>query len=167
MHSSNRNCFRLEEAGALTDCSICTLEADDTLDFNFCNSGVVNKVIMRSDCLKEIFSELDTSSDVLEIVMTPNPPYFRFSTIGSYGTNRTDISKDSDLIENFACTRTMTHQYKLALLRPLSKALMAAYKVSVRMDDRGFLCLQFMIKTEDNHVCFVEFFCCPEEEQAE
>lgn len=49
--------------------------------------GVVNKVIMRSECLKEVFSELDMSSDVLEIFMSPDPPYFRLSTFGSYGTN--------------------------------------------------------------------------------
>lgn len=30
---------RLEEAGVVTDCSIRTQEADDTLDFNFCNTG--------------------------------------------------------------------------------------------------------------------------------
>ncbi|XP_069156159.1 cell cycle checkpoint protein RAD1 isoform X2 [Procambarus clarkii] len=154
----------LEEAGVLTDCSINTQEADDTLDFNFCNSGVVNKVIMRSECLRDIFSELDMSSDVLEIVMSPAAPYFRLSTFGSYGTSHTDISKESDMIENFACTRTMSQRYRLGLLRPLSKPLTVAQKVSVRTDDRGFLCFQFMIKTEDNHICFVEFFCCPEEE---
>ncbi|XP_042883005.1 cell cycle checkpoint protein RAD1-like [Penaeus japonicus] len=154
----------LEEAGVLTDCSIRTQEADDTLDFNFCNTGVINKVIMRSECLKEVFSELDMSSDVLEILMSPDPPYFRLSTFGNYGTNHTDIPRDSDMVENFTCTQTMIQRYKLSLLRPSIKPLSASQKVSVRTDERGFLCLQFMIKTEDNHICFVEFFCCPEEE---
>lgn len=154
----------LEEAGVLTDCSIQTQEADDTLDFNFCNAGVVNKVIMRSECLKEVFSELDMSSDVLEIFMSPDAPHFRLSTFGSYGINHTDIPRDSDMVENFSCTQTMTQRYKLALLRPSIKPLSVAQKVSVRTDDRGFLCLQFMIKTEDNHICFVEIFCCPDEE---
>ncbi|CAL4141410.1 unnamed protein product, partial [Meganyctiphanes norvegica] len=154
----------LEEAGVLTDCKIRTQEADETLDFNFSNSGVVNKVIMRSECLREIFSELDMSSDVLEILMSPDPPYFRFSTFGSFGVNHTDIPRDSDMIETFACTSTMSQRYKMCLLRPCVKALGAAQKVSVRTDDRGFLCLQFMIKTQDNHICFIEFFCCPDEE---
>lgn len=48
-------------------------------------SGVVNKIIMRSECLKEMFSELDMTSDVLEILTSSDPPYFRISTFGSYG----------------------------------------------------------------------------------
>ena len=38
---------RLEEAGVLTDCSLRTLEAEETLDFDFCAANVVNKVIMK------------------------------------------------------------------------------------------------------------------------
>lgn len=154
----------LEEAGVLTDCKIRTQEADETLDFNFSNSGVVNKVIMRSECLRDIFSELDMSSDVLEILMSPDAPYFRLSTFGNFGVNHTDISRDSDMVETFACTSTMSQRYKMCLLRPCVKALAAAQKVSIRTDDRGFLCFQFMIKTQDNHICFIEFFCCPDEE---
>lgn len=41
------NIFRLEEDGVLTDCNIKTLEADEVLDFNFCSSNVVNKIIMK------------------------------------------------------------------------------------------------------------------------
>ena len=42
-------CFdcRLEENGVLTDCSIKTQEPDETLDFNFSNTNVVNKIIMK------------------------------------------------------------------------------------------------------------------------
>lgn len=71
---------------------------------------------------------------------------------------QTDIPRDSDMVENFTCTQTMIQRYKLSLLRPSIKPLSASQKVSVRTDERGFLCLQFMIKTEDNHICFVEFF---------
>ena len=38
---------RLEEGGVLTDCSIKTMEPDETLDFNFCSTNVVNKIIMK------------------------------------------------------------------------------------------------------------------------
>ena len=37
----------LEEDGVLTDCSIKTLEPDEVLDFNFCSTNVVNKIIMK------------------------------------------------------------------------------------------------------------------------
>ncbi|XP_076034906.1 radiation insensitive 1 [Oratosquilla oratoria] len=154
----------LEEAGVLTDCQIRTKEAEDTLDFAFCNTSVINKIIMRSECLKEVFAELDMSSEHIEILMSPDAPYFRLSTFGNHGVNQVDIPKESDMVENFSCTQTTIYRYKLALIRPSVKPLIASQKVSVRTDERGFLCLQFMIKTEDNHICFVEFFCCPEED---
>ena len=38
---------RLEENGVITDCSIKTLEPEETLDFNFCESNLVNKIIVK------------------------------------------------------------------------------------------------------------------------
>jgi len=32
------------------------------------------------------------------------------------------------------------------------------------MDHRGFLSLQYMIKNENGQICFVEYYCCPDEE---
>jgi len=37
----------LEDSGVVTDCSIKTMEPDDTLDFNFSSTNVVNKVIIK------------------------------------------------------------------------------------------------------------------------
>uniref|UniRef100_H2YAI3 Uncharacterized protein n=1 Tax=Ciona savignyi TaxID=51511 RepID=H2YAI3_CIOSA len=48
--------------------------------------------------------------------------------------------------------------YRLNLLKPSVKA------VCVRIDHRGFLSLQFMIKNENGQICFVEYYCCPDEE---
>lgn len=36
------------------------------------------KVILLSESLKEAFSELDMTSEVLQITMSPSQPYFRF-----------------------------------------------------------------------------------------
>lgn len=41
------NSARLEEDGVLTDCSLKTLEPDEVLDFDFCSTNVVNKIIMK------------------------------------------------------------------------------------------------------------------------
>ena len=46
---------------------------------------------MRSEVLKEIFLELDSSSDVMEIFMSPNAPHLRISTYGNYGPNHVRI----------------------------------------------------------------------------
>lgn len=154
----------LEEAGVLTDCSIRTQEPDETLDFNFSSVNVTNKIIMKSECLKEAFSELDMTSEVLEILMSPDVPHFRLSTFGNMGSAHSDFPKDSDMVESFQCTRTQTNRYKLSLLKPTVKALMLASRISLRTDHRGFLSMQYMIKVEDGQVCFVEYFCAPDEE---
>lgn len=80
--------YRLEEAGVLTDCSIQTQEANETLDFDFCSPNVVNKIIMSAEGLREAFAELDMTSDSLEILLSPSSPYFRLSTFGYAGTTQ-------------------------------------------------------------------------------
>lgn len=78
----------LEESGVLTDCSIQTQDADEILDFEFCGANVVNKVIMNAECLREVFAELDMSSEALEILLAPSAPYCRLSTSGYAGTTQ-------------------------------------------------------------------------------
>ncbi|KAL3858199.1 hypothetical protein ACJMK2_012801 [Sinanodonta woodiana] len=154
----------LEEDGVLTDCSIKTLEPDEVLDFNFLSTNVINKIIMKSECLKEAFSELDMTSEVLQILLSPDPPYFRLSTFGNSGSTHSDFPKDSDMVESFQCTQTQTNRYKISLLKPSVKALALSARVSIRIDNRGFLSLQYMIKNEDGQVCFVEYYCSPDED---
>ena len=48
--------------------------------------------------------------------------------------------------------------YKISLLKPSVKALMVSTRTSVRMDNRGFLSMQFMIRLEDGQICFAEYF---------
>ena len=62
------------------------------------------------------------------------------------------------MLEHFECKQTIKQRYWLSLIKASVKPLAAALKVSVRMDARGFLCLQFMIRTESHHVCFIEYF---------
>ncbi len=50
----------------------------------------------------------------------------------------------------------VTTRYSLALLKPSIRGLGHSNKVSVRMDGRGFVSLQYMIPTDDL-VCFVEY----------
>lgn len=55
-------------------------------------------------------------------------------------------------------------RYKMSLLKPSTKALALSCKVSVRMDSRGFLSLQYLIRNDDGQICFVEYYCCPDVE---
>ncbi|XP_046901744.1 cell cycle checkpoint protein RAD1 [Hypomesus transpacificus] len=157
----------LEEAGVVTVCKINTQEQEDPIDFEFSSTNVTNKVILQSDSLKEAFSELDMSSEVLQITMSPIQPYFRLSTFGNSGNAHYDYPKDSDMMELFQCTKTQTNRYKMSLLKPSTKALALSCKVSVRTDSRGFLSLQYLIRNDDGQICFVEYYCCPDEEVEE
>ena len=43
---------------------------------------------MSAECLKEVFAELDMSSEALEILLSPSFPYCRLSTSGYAGTTQ-------------------------------------------------------------------------------
>ncbi|KDR12148.1 cell cycle checkpoint protein RAD1 [Zootermopsis nevadensis] len=150
----------LEEGGVITDCSIKTSESEEILDFNFSAANVLNKIILRSECLKEVFAELDSSSDLIEILLSPDPPYFRITTAGTAGDTKIDIPKNSGMIETFQCTTLATSRYRLSHVKPSAKSLAVSQKVSIRTDDRGLLCFQYMIPA-DNHTCFIEYCCTP------
>jgi len=154
----------LEESGVVTDCRLKTMEPSDILDFDFNSTNVCSKIIMKAECLKVAFSELDMTSDLLEILISPEDPYFRLSTFGIAGSSTQDFPQDSDMIEAFYCQNLASHRYRMALIKPCIRALSVADKVSVRVDFRGFLSLQFLIKNEDGQISFVEFYCCPDEQ---
>uniref|UniRef100_A0A672YYI8 RAD1 homolog (S. pombe) n=1 Tax=Sphaeramia orbicularis TaxID=375764 RepID=A0A672YYI8_9TELE len=101
------------------------------------------------------------------ITMSPSQPYFRLSTFGNSGNAHYDYPKDSDMMELFQCTKTQTNRYKMSLLKPSTKALALSCKVSVRTDIRGFLSLQYLVRNDDGQICFVEYYCCPDEEVEE
>ncbi|KAJ8261417.1 hypothetical protein COCON_G00171400 [Conger conger] len=157
----------LEEGGVVTVCKINTEEPEDPIDFEFCSTNVTNKVILQSDSLREAFSELDMTSEILQITMSPSEPYFRLSTFGNSGNAHYDYPKDSDMMELFQCTKTQTNRFKMSLLKPSTKALALSCKVSVRTDNRGFLSLQYLVRNDDGQICFVEYYCCPDEEVEE
>uniref|UniRef100_A0A3Q3DDI8 RAD1 homolog (S. pombe) n=1 Tax=Hippocampus comes TaxID=109280 RepID=A0A3Q3DDI8_HIPCM len=154
----------LEEGGVVTVCKINTQEPEEPIDFEFCSSNVTNKVILLSESLKEAFSELDMTSEVLQITMSLSQPYFRLSTFGNAGSAHYDYPKDSDMMELFHCTTTQTNKYKMSLLKPSTKALALSSKVSVRTDSRGVLSLQYLVRNDDGQICFVDYYCCPDEE---
>eukprot|EP00112_Aurelia_sp_Birch-Aquarium-sp1_P012741 Seg2683.2 transcript_id=Seg2683.2/GoldUCD/mRNA.D3Y31 product="Cell cycle checkpoint protein RAD1" protein_id=Seg2683.2/GoldUCD/D3Y31 len=166
-HGSPLKLMLVEDAGILTDCSIKTQEPEDLLDFDFSGEDVENKIIMKSFALKDAFAELDMTSDFIQILMSPDAPHFRISTFGYAGSSHADYPKDSDLVELFDCNQTQSNRYKTTLLKPSTKALNLSNKISIRMDKRGFLSMQYMILTDDSQICFVEFLCSPDEEEGD
>jgi len=148
----------LEDNGVRTDCGLRTLEYDGVLNFDFAGVAIPNKVIMKSDSLKEALNELDWSSDILTVLLSPDPPYFRLTTSGPSGSCQVDYPKDSEVFEGFDCTSTQSYNYRLKMLQPTVKALALSTKTSVRMNERGVLNFQHMYQSEDNETSFVDFY---------
>lgn len=143
------------------------MDALEVLDFDFSGSQLVSKVIIKSDCMRETFSELDVTSDVLEVATVPAPaphPRLRLTTYGFTGTTHFDFPRDSDTVEVFECSTSDPYlaRYRLSLLRPATnRALALSSRVSLRMNQKGFLSLQYMIPAAsagDSQASFVEFF---------
>ncbi|XP_011684612.1 PREDICTED: cell cycle checkpoint protein RAD1 [Wasmannia auropunctata] len=149
----------IEEDGVITDCSLKTLEVDALLDFHLDN--VVNKVVLKTELLKDVMAELDPTSELVELRLSPEEPFFRFSTEGLGGICHIDLPHDSDLIETFQCTSTAVSNFKLVHIKPAMKALSCANKVSLRTNNVGLLCFQYMVQTENGHTCFIEYYISP------
>nr|CAD7588304.1 unnamed protein product [Timema genevievae] len=79
----------LEEDGVITDCNIRTLEPENPVEFTFNADSDINKVIIKSEPLKEIFNDLDPTSCVLQY-LTYNSQRRATQGIPRYISNTTD-----------------------------------------------------------------------------
>lgn len=151
----------IEDSGIVSECSLKTFEAREILDFEVSPSTYINKIVMRSEFLTEAWHDLDVTKDVLLLLLSPKEPYLQLSSKSPAGTVTISFPKDSDEIEHFQCTQTQENSYQMSLLRPSIKALHISSKVSFRTNEKGTLCLQYLIRTVNGHVCFIDFLCTP------
>ena len=127
------------------------------------DANVASKIIMTSQLLKDIFSELDSSSEFIQFIISSEQPSFCIKTSGPAGSINITVTQSSDLVEHFSSSSTNKARYRLAMIKHGIKHLGLSAKVSVRTDDREFLCLQFMVRT-DSGPAFIEYYCAPEED---
>lgn len=93
-----------------------------------------------------------------QLHLSPDAPYFRITTHGLGGQCRIELPHDSELVDNFQCKAPATFGYKFMHIRPTLKALGCASKVSLRTDEFGLLCFQYMVKSDKGTPCYVEYF---------
>ncbi|XP_011304210.1 cell cycle checkpoint protein RAD1 [Fopius arisanus] len=151
----------IEEDGIITDCSLKTQEPEELLDFQILPDKVLNKVILQTELLRDIWSELDPTCEFVELLLSPNPPYFQIGTDGLAGECRIELPHDSDLVDSFDCKNEASFYYRFSHMKPAMKALGCANKVSLRTNDVGLLCFQYMVKTDEGHTCYVEYYLSP------
>ncbi|XP_016838743.1 cell cycle checkpoint protein RAD1 [Nasonia vitripennis] len=151
----------IEEDGVIVDCSLKTQEPDEILDFDLHPSTVVNKVLLHSELLKDVLSELDPSCNHLELFLSPNSPYFMISTRGTASEVQVELPHNTEMIETFQCNKEAKSKYLLPHIKPAMKAMSCSNKVSLRTNEAGLLCFQYMLKTDEGVNCFIEYYISP------
>ncbi len=63
----------------------------------------------QADWLEQVFNDLDSTSDTLQIQISPDHPYFRLTTDGEAGTTQIECPKDADVVESFTCRQVQIH----------------------------------------------------------
>ncbi|KAJ3138432.1 ssDNA endodeoxyribonuclease [Geranomyces variabilis] len=159
----NELSLTLEEKGVVTMCQLTTFEPEPHVDLHasFAAQRIVGKVIMKSQWLRDAFSELDGTSDTVTLLVSPAAPYFRLSASGLAGDTQMDYPKDTDVVESFHCMKTSTNNYKYSLLQPCLRALALSTKSNIRINETGFLSMQFMVPINENDISFVEYLVSP------
>lgn len=91
-------------------------------------------------------------------MLSPEAPFFGISTSGLAGVCHIELPHDGDLIDNFQCTALAITSYRSCHIKPAMKALSYANKVSLRTDECGLLCFQYMVKSEEGRTCYIEYY---------
>eukprot|EP01134_Creolimax_fragrantissima_P005513 CFRG5513T1 len=161
--------LKLAEHTVCTTCKIHTMEGMFAEDMNFRGSEVPNKIILQSEWLRPVFSELTIGdkNGTFDVYISAQDPCLRFSTSNVAGSCEVNFPSDCEVIENLDSERTQSSRYLLSSMRHSLKALSVSTKVSIRMNTRGFLSMQFMIEHEMGQQSFVEYMLVPDEESPE
>eukprot|EP01135_Chromosphaera_perkinsii_P011036 Nk52_evm1s2319 gene=Nk52_evmTU1s2319 len=173
---TNNLVVTLDDNGVITECTLRTLDLDPQLSvvFNQEPRSRVSKIIMSADHLYKGIQELDIANCMfLEILISPDSPFFRLSTFSGLDSSgasvHVDYPRHSDVVEQFVCEQTCVHRYKTHLILPSLRALQVSSKVNIRVNGEGVLSLQYMIDMSqssssrgrvpaaESQVSFVEF----------
>ncbi|KAI7833699.1 Rad1/Rec1/Rad17 [Kickxella alabastrina] len=106
---------------------------------------------------RNAFNELDPTSDSISISISAHEPYFRIATVGNGGSTEMTYARDERVLDSYFCNEEVENRFKLGLVLRCRSALGMSEKTKVRVNRRGFLCLQFMVPTvtEQSFVNFV------------
>ncbi|KAI1294791.1 Cell cycle checkpoint protein RAD1 [Halotydeus destructor] len=159
----------LEESGVVTKCHITCFNRVDTLSFQVWPEDVVCQIVMDSDLLAEIWSELDFSSETLKITFRNEPPLFVIGTKSEIGYITSTIGTESEKVKKFASTaeQRTSFKYDMPLLRTCLQAMNHSEKISLRIGNNGTICIHYLIPLPEGNKAFVEFYCCARFEPTE
>ena len=132
----------MEEDGVVSKAEIPTQDYDEPLQFDFCPPNVIAKVVLVSEYTKDVFSDLDFSSEFLEMTFNKNEKIYGLTTNGLTGEIIISIPDYSETIQIFETEKNFKAKYRMSYLKNALKAMPLSEKLSIRIDKRYFICLQ-------------------------
>jgi len=148
----------LDENGITTNVQLRTEPVDEIMDFD--QDSTTCKIILRSDYMRELFSEIDGNGpEQVQISVNPNED-MKISGTGISGLMEVIIPQQCELVESFSCTSVSSAYYSFPVLRHSFKPLYLSQKFSLKMDSNGILGLSFLVQVKPD--VFVEFYCLPQ-----
>lgn len=84
------------EENVIVDAEIITSDPDDVSEIIIPDNENINNIVIQTSSFTNLLSELESSSDILEITTSPDPPFLQISSIGTMGESQVEISKFSE-----------------------------------------------------------------------
>ena len=165
--------IHMAEAGCSTTCELTTYEPQSIDEIPFNRDALALKTIMRSSYLLDAVNEL-SSMNPQHITILAKPSSrggvdggeLSLTAAGALGSATVDFTtntaSETPILETFSCSSKTSASFKFALIKSAQRAMAAATKVSMRLDEEGVLSLQFLVEVEAGSgqgegVAFVDF----------
>ncbi|EME46576.1 hypothetical protein DOTSEDRAFT_22628 [Dothistroma septosporum NZE10] len=161
--------INMTEAGVTTTCDLTTYEAASVEEIPFNRDNIELRAVMRSHYLLDAIAEMSSMNPTeLSVQAFPTPRQganLLFSASGALGSTTVDFTAHTDsetpVLESFSCSTRTNGIFKFSLIKAAQRATASSNKVSLRLDDEGVLCMQFLVEVDaggaGNGVVFVEF----------
>lgn len=152
------------------------MDVGDFSELSLADECNLNKIVLNAQPLVEVLQGLDSTSDELELMLSPDPPYFKISTNGLavsshsffkdvyiyFGNNLQvdcvfSISKQSEMVTLFQCSKTTKSKYAFSYIKQILKAMSYANKVSISTGESELLGLQLFIKSDEKQM-YIEYY---------
>ena len=163
----------LDVDGVVTECELATLVTDDVFLHNsyvqeFRTKRVVNQTIIRSERLREAFSELSDcpGASAICLTMSPKEPQFRMEARGSLFSLTIDLassmmqsnaaklsksqasSRSDDTFIDFKSVEHQMCKYRVKYLKHVFRALGVAKETMIQINEAGMLLVDHMLLDE-------------------
>ena len=160
--------FVVEEQGVLTEYKLRQLDKDLASNLGSSLLGEpIAELVLKPEAIRFLVAnpEQDQSGTVKVEIAQQSGLKFMYEKPDM--RTQVEIPTSSAMVENFVCevpSASFTYQY--AFLKPVSRTLNAASKVSLRVDKNGFMCIQVLIENArelgEDSSSIIDYFIVPD-----